>query len=55
MSRDYETTVKEIDEMLWKISTEITNREYKAEIKQIDEMLKNLKNKKKYNNRKKTK
>ena len=55
MSRDYETTVKEIDEMLGKINTEITNREYKAEIKQIDEMLKNLKNKKKYHNRKKTK
>ena len=45
MSREYETTVKEIDEMLGKISTEITNREYKAEIKQIDEMLRNLKNK----------
>ena len=46
MNKKYDIAIREIDRMLGKMNTEITNKDYKHEIKKIDETLRNLELKK---------
>ena len=50
---EYESAIKEIDEMLGKLTAAMTNKEYKNETKKIDEMLRELEHKNKNKYRKK--